>query len=83
MLVEFIRSDVWNEYVTHALHQTQETDRQPLGGVRPDYSAIHAGPVSADDDSSFKPKLVLPEQKAFNDDDENNTARCVLLPRYK
>lgn len=67
-----MNSDVWNEYVTHALHQTQETDRQPLGGSRPEYSAMHAGPVAADDDSAFKPKLSTSDQKGSGEDDEKN-----------
>lgn len=71
-LGEFMNSEVWNEYVTHALHQTQETDRQPLGGIRPEYSAMHTGPISADDDSAFKPMVSISEQKTTLDFDEKN-----------
>jgi hypothetical protein len=67
-----MNSESWNEYVTHALHQAQETDRQPLGGSRPEYSAIQTGLVVADDDSSFKPNRNLVEAKGGFGEEEKN-----------
>ncbi|KAJ3368545.1 hypothetical protein HDU91_000491 [Kappamyces sp. JEL0680] len=59
-LSEYIHADDWNEYVLHALHQTQELDRQPLGGTRPEtMNVIPGGPkVGAVDDDFAKPKTV-------------------------
>lgn len=36
LIPDYLESEEWNDYVTHSLHQTQELDRQPLGGMKPD-----------------------------------------------
>lgn len=60
MTIEFIRSEEWNDYASNALHQTQELDRQPLGGARPEH--IPAGAQGAvkfgSNDDDYKPKAA-------------------------
>lgn len=66
-----MHSEAWNEYVTHALHQTQELDRQPLGGQKPEY-ANAGGPVNAaDEEGSFKPKIPAMDIKSKEEGGED------------
>ena len=36
LTLDHIKSEEWQEYVTHSLRDTRERDRQTLGGIRPD-----------------------------------------------
>jgi hypothetical protein len=38
-----MRSETWTDYVSNALFRTQEMDRQPLGGTKPEHIPVTAG----------------------------------------
>ena len=67
-----MNSESWNEYVTHALHQTQEADRQPLGGTRPEYTVLENSSIGADEDSTFKSLINNIDSKGRSNEEEKN-----------
>jgi hypothetical protein len=77
-LHDFITGEDWNEYVTHSLRHTQETDRQQLGGVKPDQSGniVRMGGTGIDGEFA-KPKASSDTKKdttEFDDEVLDTTA---------
>jgi hypothetical protein len=52
---DYIHSESWHEYVTHALRQTQESDKIALGGVKPEAAVTPNTPKFGAVDDDFKP----------------------------
>jgi hypothetical protein len=71
-LHDLITSGEWHEYVSHSLRHTQETDRQPLGGARPDQAGNLIRPTipGGMDGEYVKPKLTTDTKKDTTDIDE-------------
>ena len=72
-----IISENWNEFVTHSLRQTQEIDRQPLGGAKPDGIALAQG---APRFSTVDPEIQsLSKSDSFKNDGLNNNDTAPLV----
>ncbi|KAJ3261114.1 hypothetical protein HK103_006423 [Boothiomyces macroporosus] len=73
-LHNYIHSEEWHEYVNHTFRQTQEADRQTLGGTKPEQvggvSAFGGAGSAVDDDFKSKP-VVLVKSSVHDIDDDN------------
>ncbi|KAJ3323406.1 hypothetical protein HDV06_001926 [Boothiomyces sp. JEL0866] len=76
-LHNYIHSEEWHEYVNHTFRQTQETDRQTLGGTKPEQvggvSAFGGAGSAVDDD--FKSKPVVLVKSTIHDIDDDNAEK--------
>lgn len=74
LISDYIHSEEWHEYVNHTFRQTQETDRQTLGGTKPEQvggvSAFGGAGSAVDDDFKSKP-VVLAKSSVHDIDDDN------------
>eukprot|EP00842_Homolaphlyctis_polyrhiza_P005780 jgi/Hompol1/6202/HPOL_004872-RA len=83
-LRDYIASEEWQEYVSHALRETRDRDREPLGGTRPEAapagmgfagSTLNQGSKFGGDESDFgsksSRKKAEPATKDVSDDEDD------------
>ena len=74
-LHDCIVSEEWQEYLSHALKETRDRDRQVLGGARPDAPVNQQPMANYGDDAPISAKSTAQPKQASSsqvDDDESN-----------
>lgn len=65
--VDYMFSDAWQEYLTHALCETRDRDRQILGGIKPEnYGQPGIGGLPGDGEGAAGGEINLPKQQTSN-----------------